>query len=336
MRGLKRLGTVIFVLADLFALAALTLTWYGPWTDAATALLYLEPYAIAVLACLAVSALGLVVLLARALFGGRRVRTVEVATVDGGVISVTRGRHSRAGVAHRGGGRHLRRRARARGRQAARARARGTCACCRTPDGGRGGQRASELHTRAGRRPFAAVCGGTVENVSLEFVEPESVTLAAQDEEPPREPAARDAVGGGHHERDHRLHGPGPRDREGGVGHGGREDPPAPRSRRARGIRFPSVPRRAPTAATTAPTPWARRSATAPRAFLSWVRRTFPGHEHAFWGGVLGLLTGDSLSGAGAVARARDRGARDRGRGHRPDARRRVQDHGPRPAALLS
>lgn len=24
---------------------------------------------------------------------------------------------------------------------------------------------------------------------------------------------------------------------------------------------------------------------------LSWVRRTFPGHEHAFWGGVLGLLT---------------------------------------------
>ena len=65
MRGFKRLCTVIFVLADLFALAALALTWYGPWTDAATALLYLEPYAIAILVCLVVSALGLLVLLVR-------------------------------------------------------------------------------------------------------------------------------------------------------------------------------------------------------------------------------------------------------------------------------
>ena len=24
--------------------------------------------------------------------------------------------------------------------------------------------------------------------------------------------------------------------------------------------------------------------------FLAWVRRTFPGHEHAFWGGVLGFV----------------------------------------------
>lgn len=24
---------------------------------------------------------------------------------------------------------------------------------------------------------------------------------------------------------------------------------------------------------------------------FAWVRRTFPGHEHAFWGGVLGFIT---------------------------------------------
>ncbi len=24
---------------------------------------------------------------------------------------------------------------------------------------------------------------------------------------------------------------------------------------------------------------------------FAWVRRTFPGHEHAFWGGVLGFVT---------------------------------------------
>ncbi len=187
MRGLKRLGTVIFVLADLFALAALTLTWYGPWTDAATALLYLEPYAIAVLACLAVSALGLVVLLARALFGGRRVRTVEVATVDGGVISVTRD-----AIAAQAS--HI-------------VEADGTCAAARVRVDAkpRGHVRVhvrvlphqtvdvvakgAELHTEL-VDGLAAVCGGTVENVSLEFVEPESVTLAAQDEEPTAEPAA--------------------------------------------------------------------------------------------------------------------------------------------------
>lgn len=187
MRGLKRLGTVIFVLADLFALAALTLTWYGPWTDAATALLYLEPYAIAVLACLAVSALGLVVLLARALFGGRRVRTVEVATVDGGVISVTRD-----AIAAQAS--HI-------------VEADGTCAAARVRVDAkpRGHVRVhvrvlphqtvdvvakgAELHTEL-VDGLAAVCGDTVENVSLEFVEPESVTLAAQDEEPTAEPAA--------------------------------------------------------------------------------------------------------------------------------------------------
>lgn len=179
MRGFKRLCTVIFVLADLFALAALALTWYGPWTDAATALLYLEPYAIAILACLIVSALGLLVLLVRALFAGKRVRTVEVATVDGGVISVTRdaiaaqathiveadgscvAARVRVDAKPRG---HVRVHVRVLPRQTVDVVAKG-----------------AELHTEL-IDGLAAVCGDTVENVSLEFVEPESVTLTAQDE----------------------------------------------------------------------------------------------------------------------------------------------------------
>lgn len=179
MRGFKRLCTVIFVLADLFALAALALTWYGPWTDAATALLYLEPYAIAILVCLVVSALGLLVLLVRALFAGKRVRTVEVATVDGGVISVTRdaiaaqathiveadgscvAARVRVDAKPRG---HVRVHVRVLPRQTVDVVAKG-----------------AELHTEL-IDGLAAVCGDTVENVSLEFVEPESVTLTAQDE----------------------------------------------------------------------------------------------------------------------------------------------------------
>lgn len=187
MRGLKRLCTVVFVLADAFVLAALALTWYGPWTDAATALLYLEPYALAVLVCLVVSVVGLLVLLARALFGGRRVRTVEVATVDGGTISVTRD-----AIAAQAS--HI-------------VEADGTCAAARVRVDAkpRGHVRVhvrvlprqtvdvvakgAELHTEL-VDGLAAVCGDTVENVSLEFVEPEAVTLS----EPGEAPAGHEAA----------------------------------------------------------------------------------------------------------------------------------------------
>ena len=175
MRGLKRLCTVIFVLADLFVLAALFLTWYGPWTAAASALLYLEPYALAVLICLAVSALGLLVLLVRALFAGRKVRTVEVATVDGGVISVTRDaiaaqashiveadgtcRADRVVVDAKARG-HVRVHVRVLPRETVDVVAKG-----------------AELHEEL-IDGLAAVCGDRVEGVSLEFIEPETVTLA--------------------------------------------------------------------------------------------------------------------------------------------------------------
>ena len=180
MSGLKRFCTVIFVLASLFALGALALTWYGPWTAEASALFYLEPYWIAVLACLALCVLGLLVLLLRAIFARRKVRTVEVATVDGGVISVTRD-----AIAAQAS--HI-------------VEADGTCSAARVrvDAKARGHVRVhvrvlphetvdvvakgAELHEEL-IEGLAAVCGSTVEDVSLEFVEPESVTVANPDEE---------------------------------------------------------------------------------------------------------------------------------------------------------
>ena len=180
MNGLKRFCTVIFVLANLFALGALTLTWYGPWTDEACALLYLEPYSIAVFVCLVVSGVGLLTLLLRAIFARRKVRTVEVATVDGGVISVTRD-----AIAAQAS--HI-------------VEADGTCSASRVrvDAKARGHVRVhvrvlphetvdvvakgAELHEEL-IEGLAAVCGSTVEDVSLEFIEPESVTVANPDDE---------------------------------------------------------------------------------------------------------------------------------------------------------
>ena len=192
MSVFKRLCAIVFVLADLAALAALALTWYGPWTSAASALFAVGEYSLAVVACLAISAFGLLVLLLRALFSRRTVRTVEIATVDGGVISVTRD-----AIAAQAS--HI-------------VEADGTCAAARVrvDAKARGHVRVhvrvlphetvdvvakgAELHEEL-IDGLAAVCGDKVEDVSLEFVEPESVTLAApgEGEQPPSEPGAAGA-----------------------------------------------------------------------------------------------------------------------------------------------
>ena len=180
MSVFKRLCAIVFVLADLAALAALALTWYGPWTSAASALFAVGEYSLAVVACLAISAFGLLVLLLRALFSRRTVRTVEIATVDGGVISVTRD-----AIAAQAS--HI-------------VEADGTCAAARVrvDAKARGHVRVhvrvlphetvdvvakgAELHEEL-IDGLAAVCGDKVEDVSLEFVEPEAVTLASAPED---------------------------------------------------------------------------------------------------------------------------------------------------------
>lgn len=179
MSGFKRLCKIVFALAGLFALVALALTWVGPWTDVASALLVVDGYWYAIEACWAIAALGLVVNLFQGLFG-RKVRTVQVATVDGGRITVTR-----EAIASQA--KHI-------------VEADGTCGASKVvvdakPRGHvkvfvrvlpretvdvvvKGAQLHEELV-----QGLAAVCGNTVEDVSLEFVEPESFADLREEDE---------------------------------------------------------------------------------------------------------------------------------------------------------
>lgn len=176
MGGFKRLCLAVWSLAGMFTLAALGLTWVGPWTKVASALMVVDAYWMALEICFCVTAAGLAITLLRALFT-RRVRTVEVTTVDGGVISVTR-----EAIASQA--RHI-------------VEADGTCAASRVSVAAkpRGHvrvhvrvlphesvdvvEKGAQLHEEL-VCGLAAVCGDKLEDVSLEFVEPEAVTVAAQ------------------------------------------------------------------------------------------------------------------------------------------------------------
>lgn len=177
MSGFKRLCKVVFALAGLFLLGALGLTWLGPWRDVASALMVVDGYWYALQACFAVTAIGLVVMLFQGLFA-RKTRTVQVATVDGGAITVTR--EAIASQAE-----HI-------------VEADGTCTASRVHVDAkpRGHVRVAvrvlphettdvvvkgaQLHEEL-MQGLSAVCGNTVEDVSLEFVEPRSYTDARAD-----------------------------------------------------------------------------------------------------------------------------------------------------------
>lgn len=179
MSGFKRLCKVVFALAGLFTLAALALTWMGPWRDVASAMMVVDTYWYAIQVCGAVTVLGLVVQLFSGLFS-RKVRTVQVATVDGGAITVTR--EAIASQAE-----HI-------------VEADGTCTASkvRVDAKPRGHVRVhvrvlphetldvvvkgAQLHEEL-LQGLAAVCGNTVESVSLEFVEPQSYAERAAAEE---------------------------------------------------------------------------------------------------------------------------------------------------------
>ena len=167
----------MFALAGLFSLGALGLTWLGPWRDVASALMVVDGYWYALQACLAVTAVGLVVMLFQGLFA-RKTRTVQVATVDGGAITVTR--EAIASQAE-----HI-------------VEADGTCTASRVHVDAkpRGHVRVAvrvlphettdvvvkgaQLHEEL-MQGLSAVCGNTVEDVSLEFVEPRSYADARAD-----------------------------------------------------------------------------------------------------------------------------------------------------------
>ncbi len=164
MGGFKRLCLAVWSLAGVFTLAALGLTWAGPWTDVASALMVINEYWIALEVCFCITAAGLVVTLLRALFS-RCVKTVEVTTVDGGVISVTR-----AAIASQAS--HVSVSAKPRGHVRVHVRVLPHESVDVVEKG-------AQLHEEL-CLGLAAVCGDKLEDVSLEFVEPEAVTTAVQ------------------------------------------------------------------------------------------------------------------------------------------------------------
>ena len=91
MNWFKRLCLLVFSLAGLASLAALALTWVGPWQVQARSYMFeLNWYYWAVLALSGILALGLLLCLLRALFAPRNPRETLIAEVEGGKITVTR------------------------------------------------------------------------------------------------------------------------------------------------------------------------------------------------------------------------------------------------------
>lgn len=91
MNWFKRLCLFVFGLCGLLALAALCLTWVGPWTsEARTLLLEVSWYFLMLEVLVCIAAVGLVVCLAVSLFAPRNPRETIVADVNGGQITVTR------------------------------------------------------------------------------------------------------------------------------------------------------------------------------------------------------------------------------------------------------
>ena len=170
MSGFKRLCKIVFALSGIFSLGALGLTWVGPWCVVASAFMVVDAYWYAWQICACITILGLLITLFQGLFA-RKVRTVEVATVDGGAITVTR--EAIASQAE-----HV-------------VEADGTCTASkvRVDAKPRGHVRVhvrvlpheeldvvvkgAQLHEEL-MQGLAAVCGNTVENVSLEFVQPQA------------------------------------------------------------------------------------------------------------------------------------------------------------------
>ena len=174
MGGFKRFCMFVFGLAGLLGVIALSLTWVGPWTAQASALMSVENYFYAVEVCVAIALVIMLVVLLRAIFA-RSVRTIEVTTVNGGTISV-----SRDAIASQAT--HI-------------VEADGTCSADRVDvKAKKSGHvrvhvrvlphetvdvvaKGAELHDEL-MLGLASVCGDKIDRVSLEFIEPESVTVA--------------------------------------------------------------------------------------------------------------------------------------------------------------
>ena len=89
MSGLRRFCLIVFAIAGALCLCVLALPWVGPYQREATALMDNPYYYIAMQALLAITALGVIVALLRALFTPRKRKTVVIDKSGGDQITVT-------------------------------------------------------------------------------------------------------------------------------------------------------------------------------------------------------------------------------------------------------
>jgi hypothetical protein len=89
MGGFKRFIFIVYGICSLLALAALGLSWYGPWAHLVSSWMGIEWFYRGTEALLLICLAGVVVILFRGLFT-TKVESVEVTTQDGGTVTITR------------------------------------------------------------------------------------------------------------------------------------------------------------------------------------------------------------------------------------------------------
>lgn len=171
MGGFRRFALIIFSVAGALCLAALALPWIGPFQREATALMDNWYYYIAVQVVLAISLLGLLVTLLRALFTPRKRKTVVVDRSGGDQITVTTAAiSSQAAHAVEAGDRFVAEKVRVSAKKRGKVRVDVRVRPRHTVDISREGK---ELHDSVAAS-LATICGEKVQHVNLEFVEAEA------------------------------------------------------------------------------------------------------------------------------------------------------------------
>lgn len=170
MGGFKRFLLIIFVLAAGLCLAALALPWFGPFQGQAAAMMDNWYYFIGVQVALAITLVGVVVTLLRALFTPRKRKTVVVDRSGGDQITVTTAAiSSQATHVIEDGDRFVAEKVRVSAKRGGKVRVDVRVRPRHTVDISREGK---ELHD-AVTAGLSTICGEKVKHVNLEFVEAE-------------------------------------------------------------------------------------------------------------------------------------------------------------------
>lgn len=170
MSGIKRFVLIIFGLAGVLCLAALALPWIGPFQREATDLMNNDYYYYAVQAVLAITAIGIIASLLRALFAPRKRKNVIIDRSGGDQITVTtKAIQSQAAHAIEADGRFVAEKVRVNAKKRGvrldvRVRPRNTVNLA---------QEGRVLHDELAGN-LSTICGDRVQRINLEFVEAEN------------------------------------------------------------------------------------------------------------------------------------------------------------------